>query len=372
VPPCEKQWFSQELNYLRRFPKRQCPLLRSLKAAWPEAAVDVLVFRGKGAMLRGNPDIRQVIEVTESPPLSEWFALARRLFRRYHLALTVQAGDRPMVYAWLAAPRRYGIVSSLRRTEAWKRFMLSGWALLDNVTTHTVVQNLVLAQLLGLKPLYDPVPPSDSASRQRLKNLLGFDFETEAFGVLHPYPRWRYKHWHDAGWLGSARFLHRSALRVVLSGGPAGHEIEGCRALAERLDFPVSDLAGKLDLADLALLYRHARIYLGPDTATTHLAAACGTPTVALYGPSNPMKWAPWPLGYSPGPGERTPYHNRASLQQVGNVWLLQPPDECVPCYEEGCDRKRTAIAWCLERYPEEPVIQAMSAILDAPDRASN
>lgn len=340
------------------------PLLRSLKAAYPESAVDVLVFRGKGGMLQGNPDLDRVIEVTESPPLREWLALARRLFRKYRLAVTVQTGDRPMGYTWLASKNRYGLISNMRPGESWKRAMLDGWVMLDNVTTHTVVQNLELTRLLGIEAHYGLVPPQDGGADEKLAGLLTFDFRTEAFGVLHPYPRWRYKHWRDAGWLDIARYLNDAGLKVVLTGGPADHEIEGCRALARQLDFPVSDLVGRLQLAELGSLYRRARIYLGPDTATTHLAAACGTPTVALYGPSNPMKWSPWPAGYVPQSGERSPFKNKSAMQRVGNIRLLQPDDDCVPCYEEGCDRRRDSIAWCLERYPAERVVEAVAEIL--------
>lgn len=342
------------------------PLLRSVKSAFPDAEIDVLVFRGKGGMLQGNPDIGRVVEVTESPGWREFAALLRRLFRRYRIALTVQAGDRPMLYAWAAAPRRYGIVSSMRAQETWKRWMLTGWTLLDNVRTHTVVQNLRVAELLGLEPDATLVPPRDPGSERKLDDLIDTDWRERAYAVLHPYPRWRYKHWHDEGWRLTAQFLDGAGLDVVLSGGPSAHETDGCRRLADSLDFPVQNLSGRLSLADLTALYERARVYVGPDTATTHLAAACGTPTVALYGPSNPVKWAPWPIGTSLEPGQASPYRNRADVQHLNNVWLLQPADPCVPCYEEGCERHRASVALCLERYPEDRVLEVLATILDA------
>ena len=44
-------------------------------------------------------------------------------------------------------------------------------------------------------------------------------------------------------------------------------------------------------------LLSQARVYVGPDTSVTHLAAAAGCPTVALYGPTDPRLWGPWPVG---------------------------------------------------------------------------
>ena len=46
-----------------------------------------------------------------------------------------------------------------------------------------------------------------------------------------------------------------------------------------------ANLAGSLTLSETAVVVSHARIYIGPDTAVTHLAAALGVPVVALYGP---------------------------------------------------------------------------------------
>ena len=70
----------------------------------------------------------------------------------------------------------------------------------------------------------------------------------------------------------------------------------------------VVNLAGKLAFWEVALLIGSSKVYIGPDTAVTHLAASTGTPTVALYGPTNPVKWAPWPHGYRQ---EKTPLSGR-------------------------------------------------------------
>ena len=59
----------------------------------------------------------------------------------------------------------------------------------------------------------------------------------------------------------------------------------------------VRRLDGQLDWPQLAACWRKARVYIGPDTSVTHLAAASGCPTVALYGPTDPRLWGPWPIG---------------------------------------------------------------------------
>ena len=71
------------------------PLIRSLKRAWPQAQIDALVFAGTEGVLAGNPDIRQVITIAERPSISAHLALAKRIFRRYDLALSVVPSDSP-------------------------------------------------------------------------------------------------------------------------------------------------------------------------------------------------------------------------------------------------------------------------------------
>ena len=88
------------------------PLIRSLKRAWPDAAIDVLVFAGTEGILAGNPDIASVITMAERPAAGESLALMRRLWRRYDLALSTQSGDRPTLFAWGSGRRSVGFVDA--------------------------------------------------------------------------------------------------------------------------------------------------------------------------------------------------------------------------------------------------------------------
>ena len=81
------------------------PLIRSLKRAYPDAAIDVLVFEGTEGILAGNPDIANVIAMPARPSAAETFAMLRRLWRRYDLAISTQSGDRPTLFAWSAGKR---------------------------------------------------------------------------------------------------------------------------------------------------------------------------------------------------------------------------------------------------------------------------
>jgi heptosyltransferase-3 len=123
-------------------------------------------------------------------------------------------------------------------------------------------------------------------------------------------------------------------------------------------------VSGKLSLAENAFLISRAKYYVGPDTALTHMAAALGTPTIALFGPSNPVKWGPWPKGYEE---YRNPYRMKGT-QHVNNVVLVQGAGDCVPCMEEGCDRHNASLSDCLQKLPVTTVISAIRELSMEPE----
>lgn len=342
------------------------PLLRSMRRAWPRARIDVLVYTNKGGMLEGNPDCDSVIESDEHPDLAGYRALLGRIFRRYDLAVTTQANDRGHLYAFLAGRRRVGLVPQPGRQSAWKRMLCPDWVLLDNIHTHTVTQNLALATTMGIVPHTAVVPPAGDDSA--LDRHLPFPWRSTPFVVLHPYPMWRYKRWTDAGWHALLAYCAGQGWRVVLSGGPDREERSYCANLAMAYPATAVSLAGAIGFGTLAGLLRRAKAYIGPDTATTHLAAACGTPTLALFGPTNPVKWGPWPEGgVAPSPDASSPWAMRAEpWQRDGNVLLLQGTGECVPCREEGCDRHKHSDSQCLLALPAARVIAALAALLES------
>lgn len=343
------------------------PLLRSMRQAWPACRFDVLVFTNKGGVLQGNPDCDAVIEIDERPDSADHWRLLRRLFRRYDLAVTTQANDRGHLYAWLAARLRVGLVPDLDWQSVWKRWHCASWSVLDNVHTHTVIQNLRLAECMDIPLQHAIIPPV--GVEDVLDQLLPFAWRTTAYAVLHPRPMWRYKRWTDGGWRALLQYLAGRGLRVVLTGGTDIEEQAYCTSLAATQPDVAVSLAGTVTFGTLAYLLRKAVVYVGPDTATTHLAAACGPPVLALYGPSNPVKWGPWPaIMTSADLCTPSPWIMHAEpWQRAGNVLLLQGTGECVPCRGEGCDRHKNSDSRCLADLPVSRVIQALETLLANP-----
>jgi heptosyltransferase III len=318
------------------------PLIRSVKRAFPQASIDALVFAGTEGILTGNPDLSGILTLPQRPGIGETLALLPRLFKRYDLALSTQTGDRPTLLAAIAGRQSAGPVQADGLGAAVKRLVLSRSYVSDRAR-HRVLDILRLAEVLGIPPHAEIVCPA-GGSRPALA-------PAQAYAVVHAAPMFTYKRWTADGWRRLAAALRERGLQTTVTGAAAD------RGYLDEVwhDSNVMRLDGKLDWPALSALIAAARVYIGPDTAITHLAAASGTPTVALYGPTDPRLWGPWPVD-----GLDSPWTAAGTIQRRGNVWLVQNPLPCLPCQLEGCERRLDSHSQCLD---ELSAVQVMSAV---------
>ncbi len=319
------------------------PLIHSLKLAYPEAQIDVLVYANTAAMLDGNCDIDQIITTINRPKFVDYRRLIPLLFRSYDLAIVTQSGDRPFLYGLLAASTRVAVVPQKNTTGWWKRYFVQHWFEFD-VNVHTVLQHLKLLDGLNIKKHFALIPPQCNDTEQLLKQYPFINSNRE-YVVLHPHPQWTYKQWRVEAWIELGHYLHELGLTLILSCGPAQQELDYVAAIQRLLPEGTINLVGQVSLAQLATIISKAKLYIGPDTGITHLAAATGIPVIALFGPTNPVKWAPFPVAYQ---SELNPF-NKVGDQQVNNVYLIQGESGCVPCGLEGCDRHQQSRSQCLD-----------------------
>jgi heptosyltransferase III len=332
------------------------PLLHSLRLAYPEAQLDMLVYANTANMLQGNPDIDNIITQTAKPSGHEFWLLVTKLFRQYDLAISTQIGDRPILYTLLAAPFRLSSVPPKGVKGWWKRYFVQRWVEFDDQDTHTVLQHLKLVDLLNVARHYALMPPTtdDLPHLPLAEGKIGF-------AVLHVCPQWVYKRWTVAGWINVGHYLAERGLQLLLSGGAVADEVTYIAEIARQLPKDTVNLAGQVSLAQLALIIARAKLFIGTDTGITHLAAATGVPVIALFGPTNPVKWAPWPIGHQ---CNSNPFTSVGS-QQVNNIYLLQGEAACVPCHLEGCDRHRQSHSQCLDTLPAQKVKAVINQIVN-------
>lgn len=334
------------------------PAVRSLKQAWPGAALDMLVFEGTQGVIAANPDVRRILTIPERPRFLAHLLFVLRLLRRYDVALSLLPGDRPTLYAFLAGRWRAGLLHPIRK-EAWKRRLLHHWVPFDAMNTHAILAYLALTESLRIASNREVVVSWSDQDAQQLDAALAGQAGWP-IAVLHPYPKFNYKMWHREGWVEVARWLDASGFRVALTGSADPDEKAYVAGLAREMPLGTLDLSGRLSLGATGCLLSRSAVFLGPDTALAHIAAAVGIPTVAFFGPTDPLMWGPWPQGYSlPNP----PW-SRIGSQSVGRVRLLQGNAPCVPCNKEGCERHVESFSDCLQEIPASRIIAALESVI--------
>ena len=352
------------------------PLISQARELWPNAEFHFLGYRGKLDMLKGNPDIAQTIETSDRPKLKEYLSLFFKLFQRYDLAVVTQPSDRAYLYGLIAAHQRVGVLgghpqgiteqdkakkSKSEKQNTWKKAISLHTVHVDYFAQHVITEKLRLLEIFYKNPLElfkkpvlvtaptgDPITPSIASQIH------------SPYIVVHPGPLTAYKRWPLAYWQTLLTWIAKQGWQIVLSASPAKQDLQLNQDILSLLDKEtrnhVIDTAGLLTIPQAGTLIRGAKAYVGVDTSITHLAAACNTPTIALFGATPPTNFGPWPNGFI---GEQ-PYQLRARSQTVGNITILQGPGECVPCRKAGCEDRASSNSECLDRLEPNQVITAL------------
>ena len=353
------------------------PLISKARELWPDAEFHFLGYRGKLDMLKGNPDISKIIETADRPSFVEYLSLFNRLFQRYDLAIVTQPSDRAYLYGLLSAFRRVGVLgghpqgkdrmgsSKTEKQNAWKKFISMHNVTVDYFAQHVIAEKLRLLTLFYKNPndlfkeAISVTPPIGEALTPLIASQLH-----QPYAVLHPGPLTAYKRWPLAYWQKLIEWLVQEGMQVVLSASPAKQDLQLNQDILSLLNQSdrkqVIDTAGKLSIPQAGTLLRGAALYIGVDTSITHLAAACNTPTIALFGATPPTNFGPWPNGFI---GDQ-PYQLRARTQTVGSVTILQGPGECVPCRKAGCQDRADSHSECLDLLEPSQVIEAAKQAL--------
>ena len=300
------------------------PCVHALKETMPKARV-FLAVRQKAAGLVDGCQWADGVIVVDGRQRRAWGTLMHqwrfwRGIRRYHfdLAVDLRTGTRGAVLAFLSgAPFRlapYALDGTL-----WRNRMFTHLVMPSGKQNQFIVEHY-LEILLPYGIQTGKVIPEISVSPERLADadqLLVAHSLTRHDRVVavQPFSLWDYKEWGKKKLAALIRRVHEEyGLLVLIIGGP--DERERAEELVGLAGEGVFNLAGQTSIALLPALLKKCCLFIGVDSAGLHIAAAVGTPTIGLYGPSGFATWAPR--------GERhTVVHKDFS---------------CVPCRRKGCE----------------------------------
>jgi heptosyltransferase-3 len=337
------------------------PVFSALKSAAPHAALDALVYRETAPMLEGHPAIDRVHTIDRdwkrAGLVRQWAGereLGRALAQR-HYDLLIHLTEHPRGLAlarrlkprWSVAPER-----AAERGSAWlwRRTFTHFYRLPRGTERPMVEQNLDALRRIGVEPDLScralVLVPGEEARRRVDARLAALGIAERRFVQMHPGSRWTFKCWPADRCAALAARIVGDGLSVVLTGAPDARERGMVDAIVAALPADakgkVFDLAGALSLTELAALTTRARAFVGVDSAPMHIAAAVGTPTVALFGPTSEIAWGPWRVEHR----------------------IVSSSHPCRPCGQDGCGGGK--VSECLTTLPVDRVHDAFAALISS------
>lgn len=304
------------------------PAVNLIRRRYPDAHLAWLINANFASLLQSCPLIDEIIPFPRHE-FRKLPALVKHLRQnRYNLVVDFQGLLRSgLLTAVTGARRRVGFAAPLAREGAhfaYNEIVPAG-------QLHAVERNLLIARHLGCDmtaPSEFPLGATD-ACRQSVTALLA---GIAAPIAVNPASRWPTKFWGDDKFAALIRQL--PAARVILTG--AASEAARIAGIAPAC----RNLAGQTDLAQLTEVYRRCAVVITNDSGPMHLAAAVGTPVVAIFGPTDPALTGPY------GKQHR----------------VLRAGIDCSPCLSPRC--RHTPHMECMQLVTVDQVLAAVRPLL--------
>ena len=328
------------------------PVFSVLKAHAPQVEIDALVYADTAEMLTLHPAITQVQCIDRKwkqlgtiGQIKAELALYNALkSRAYDLVIHLTEHWRGAWLCRLLKPR-WSVGPVVKgRSKRWRQ-SFTHLQSMHNPLRHMAETNLDALRRIGIQPgsaeRHMMLVPGPAAEASVARHLASFGLAGGNFIHIHPASRWFFKCWPVERMAALVERLQAEGHAVVLTAAPSKDEKIMLDAIQARLKTPAFSLSGQLSLKELAALTQAAKLFIGVDSAPMHIAAAVGTPTVALFGPSGDKQWGPWGV----------PFRVIASTQHP-----------CRPCGADGCGGGK--VSDCLTSLTIDEVLTAANELL--------
>ncbi len=348
------------------------PVLEALRTHAPTAQITMMVGPWSSEIVARHPAIDRLLtypfpgfQRAPQKPLAPYFLLfstAEQLRRgNYDLAINLRPD-----FWWGAAllylariPRRVGYAVSISRP-----FLTH--ALPFSTPEHATLSNLRLIsaglQALGYQALEEPYTPeryplqftpTEEEQHWVQERLKKADIDAEApVVIIHPGTGAAVKLWRAEAWANCANTLTATTLfptsaHIILTG--SRQERPMLEEIAQHI-MPPPLLITDATVGQLAALLKRAQLVLGVDNGPLHLAVAQGTPTIALFGPTDARIFGPW--------GNPEQHIVIASTQRCAGCPMI-------PCGQLDFGPEELAAHPCVRLIPEKRVIETVTTILE-------
>lgn len=316
------------------------PVIASLRARYPQAKIDLLLYKDTKAILAADPRINVFYLMEKKAGLLKTirnYLSVRRHLKKNSYDLVINLTEQWPI-GILVASLRCPSIAFQRDKQLWNRLFTRVTPLMG---THIIEQNLSILKGIGFN--------DNELKKETLLCYRDSDYQyllslapglaSQKYVVIQPTARQAFKCWDDEKFAHVINHLHHLGLYVYLSCGPAASEQQQVQRIASLCESsPDLTFAGKTSFLQLAALIDHAVLYIGVDSAPMHMAAALETPQVCLFGATNHQQWRPW--------------SNKATLIWAGDYHTMPA--------RQDLDRSKKYLTWI----PEHIVIEAVDTVL--------
>ncbi len=319
------------------------PLFRALRRLHPDAHLAALVTPEAAPLVAEDPNLDEIL--TYGKKAGEGFSAVLQKVKAGHYQALVSAhrSHRTGFLALLSGiPQRVGFADADLPWAYHRRVR-------RDPVEHEVDRNLGLVRGLGHEPrpedrvLHVGYTPAEEAEVARVLAEAGVA-PGERLAALSPGSVWATKRWLPEGFAAVGRGLEALGFRVVVLGGP------GDRAVAAQVAGSVGpravDVAGRTSLKALAAWMDRVGLLVTNDSSPLHVAAARGTPTVAVFGATTTG------LGFGP-------FHAASRVVEVDL--------ECRPCGPHGSKKCPKGHFRCMGELTATDVLQSCRELVEEP-----
>lgn len=276
------------------------PMLRTLQAAWPHAAITWIIGKTEYGLVGDLPGVDFII-FDKTKGVAAYRELRRALRgRRFDLLLHMQAALRASLASLLVRAKvRIGFDRARAKDLQW---LFTNHTIAAQPRQHVLESFFGFTEALGIceRQLRWDIPIPEEARRFAAEQLPADGRRTL---VISPCSSMAYRDWSSSGYAAVAAYaIRHHNMKVVLCGGKSRREWLMAAEIMAKLDCEgctaaVNNLVGATSLKQLLAVLERADAVLSPDAGPAHLATAAGTPVIGLYACTNPDRARPYLSG---------------------------------------------------------------------------
>ncbi len=343
------------------------PALAALRRRYASARIEIVAIPQVAPCLQANPAIDEVLLFDRrgvDRGAAGMLRLVKRLReRRYDMAVLFQKAIGAALAARLAGiPIRVGLDTDRRAALLTHPVPFAGpLSRHHHLEVFSEIAKAAGCEEVEPRPFF-PLVPADLEWADRFLADRGagrFRLLLALHGGASKPPRaWHAERFAEA----ASSVADRHGAGVVILG--SRDDRPAMSIVAERLGERALNACGDSTIGQMAALISRCRVFVGNDSGPMHVAGALGVPVVAIFGPGDPARTAPWPGSGGEGSGQASPGGAVAARAGVIAVSKLYPCAPCRQAFFEECYPAPSGKPMCLESIPTGEVEAAIERLL--------